>query len=584
MIRNIFYIFRLAPGIVCKSFLLELLLSLFVAVPTGSLLLIVRELFSAQVNEHRLWAYVIIIAVLLVVQLLFSGTTYVTSNRMTYTLSTHLRMKLGKHLQKLSMGAYKQRDPADLASVALQDVANFELIFVHTIGNIISTIFSTIIISVFLFVTDWRLGLILLVGLPLSWVVVKISGKFLLKEGAEHIRARNETGARFLEYVQGIRHIKSYGLTGKRFTVLEKAFNDFRKASIRTEAIPGPFVLTAAVIFELCFLWMAYTGITYFTGGTLTVAALITFLILGYRLYEPLKLALVDYTILRYMNISLARIVDLLNTPPQLSGTAGTPRQYDLQFDNVHFSYIEGKKVLDGVSFHIPEKSMLALVGPSGSGKTTITSLLARFHDVQGGSVKIGGTDVRNMQPEQVYSLISEVFQEVYLFDDTIYNNIRFGRMDATEEEILDAAEKAQVLDFAWEMPGGLQSRVGEGGNMLSGGQKQRVSIARALLKNAPVILLDEATASLDPENEIYIQKAIQELVKEKTVVVVAHKLATIRNADAILVLNEGKVEQWGRHEELVNCPGLYKRLWDIQQLAGGWKVEERTLSGSMSV
>jgi ATP-binding cassette subfamily B protein IrtB len=277
--------------------------------------------------------------------------------------------------------------------------------------------------------------------------------------------------------------------------------------------------------------------------------------------------------ILRYMNISLERVISLLKTPEQSVGKKQVPMQYDISFDNVTFAYHTGKPVLEDISFHVPERSMLALAGPSGSGKTTVTSLIARFWDVSAGAVKIGGTDIRDMAPAEVYALISEVFQDVYLFDDSIYQNIRFGRMDATEAEILEAAGAAQVLDFAMELPEGIHSAVGEGGNKLSGGQKQRISIARALLKNAPVVLLDEATASLDPENEIYIQEAIRQLVKGKTVIVIAHKLKTIQQADQILVLNKGKIQEQGLHDNLLQNGGLYARLWEIQQAANSWKM-----------
>lgn len=573
MIKNLLYIFKTAPELVRKSTLLELLHSLFIAVPTGFLLLIIQELFSGRADQHRLWIYVSIMSGLLLLQLLVSVKAIVTSNEMTYALSSDLRIRLGNHLQKLSMGTYKQRDPGDLASIVLQDVANFELIFSHTIGNIASAIFSTLILSVFLFITDWRLALLLLLALPLSWLMIQISNRLVGKEGLKHVLARNETGARFLEYLQGIRHIKAYGLTGSRFSSLDRALNEFREASIRTEAIPGPFVLSAAIVFEFIFLLMLYAGLEYFTGASLSASALITFMILGWRLFEPLRIVLIDYIILRYMNISIDRVVGLLQTPVQPSGSNLVPERYDICFEHADFSYRPGEIVLEDISFELPEKSMLALVGPSGSGKTTLTALMARFWDVQEGAVKIGGIDVKNMDPKTVNSLISEVFQDVYLFNDSIYNNIRFGKMDATEEEVIQAADKAEVLDFAWEISGGIHANVGEGGCKLSGGQKQRISIARALLKNAPIVLFDEATASLDPENEIYIQKAIQELVNDKTVVVVAHKLSTIRNADQILVLDKGRIEEKGTHSSLLENNGLYSRLWELQQRSGGWRI-----------
>jgi ATP-binding cassette subfamily B protein IrtB len=573
MLRNLFYTFKTAPVLVYRAILMELAHGLLIGVPTGFLLLIIQELFTPHPRQSLLWTYVAIMAVLLVAQLLVAVRTITSSNNMVYTLSTNLRIRLGNHLQHLSMGTFKQRDPGDLASVVLQDVANFELIFGHTMGNIAAAVFTTLIMTIFLFITDWRLALIALAALPVSWVLIRISDYLIVQQGNRHVQARNETGARFLEYVQGIRHIKAFGMTGARYATLDTALDDLRKTSIRTEAIPGPFVVLATLALELVFLLLIYWGLTFYTGGSLSVASLITFLILGYRLYEPLKVVLVDYVILRYMNISLKRVIEVLSAPVQTAGRRLKPKQYDISFNNVSFAYQEGKLVLHNVSFHVPAGSMMALVGPSGSGKTTIASLIARFWDVSNGSIKIGETDVRDMEPREVYNLISEVFQDVYLFDDTIYNNIRYGRPGATEKEVLDAAEKAQVLDFAFELPEGLHARTGEGGNKLSGGQKQRISIARALLKDAPIILLDEATASLDPENEVYIQQAIHQLVKNKTVIVIAHKLATVQYARQILVLKEGQVAEHGTHEELLQRKGLYNHLWEIQQTAGGWKI-----------
>jgi ATP-binding cassette subfamily B protein IrtB len=574
MIKNLFFTFKTSPKLVQRSILLELLHGALIAVPTGFLLLIIRELFSGNPVQSRLWTYIWIMIALLIIQLFVAVKTIVSSNMMTYELSTNLRIRLGNHLQRLSMGTFKQRDPGDLASVVLQDVANFELIFGHTVGNMASAIFATLIISVFLLITDWRLALILLAALPLCWLMIKIANYLIGKQGEKHVAARNNIGARFLEYVQGIRHIKSFGMTGKRFGSLNLALDDFRKASIRTEVIPGPLVITAGLILDLFFLLMIGVAVTFFAEGSLAAPAFITFLIVGYRLYEPIKIILVDYVILRYMDISLSRVIDVLHIKEQTFGEKLKPKGFDVVFEDVSFAYQEEKNVLNNISFRVPQNSMMALVGPSGSGKTTITTLIARFWDVQKGNVKIGGVNVKDMEPAEVYSLISEVFQEVYLFDDTIFNNILFGRPDATEDEVIQAADLAQVLDFAWELPNGLHSKAGEGGNHLSGGQKQRISIARALLKDAPIVLLDEATASLDPENEIHIQKAIQELVKNKTVIVVAHKLATIKNAQQILVLKDGSLVEEGTHQNLIGFNGLYHQLWNIQQQLGGWKIK----------
>jgi ATP-binding cassette subfamily B protein len=276
------------------------------------------------------------------------------------------------------------------------------------------------------------------------------------------------------------------------------------------------------------------------------------------------------------MNVSVERILQLLKAPLQDAGKDSRPETYDIAFENVSFSYID-RDVFREVSLTIPEKGLTALVGPSGSGKTTITNLIARFWDVQKGKITIGGVDLKDMAPKTVYGLISQVFQDVYLFDDTIYNNIKIGRPDATEEEILQAAEKARVTEFLDSLGNGIHTKVGEGGSKLSGGQKQRISIARAMLKDAPIVLLDEATASLDPENEIHIQLAIQELVKEKTVVVIAHKLQTIRNAGKIIVVQDGRILESGTHPELLEHKGLYSQYWNTQQTTSGWKIGART-------
>ncbi len=574
MIRNLFYIFQYDKRGIRKAFFWEWLHGFCIAAPSGILLVILWELFKVSPDVQRIWITTGLMASLFIAQLYVAKKAMLSSNRTTYEMSRKIRLALGNKLQKLSLGYYKKRDPGDLASVVLQDVANFENIFGHSVTNIANALFGTAVLSVFLLFLNWRLALTLIAALFVALPLIQFSKWLVEKYGRKQIGARNATGARFLEYVQGIQPIKSYGMTGQRFQSLDNALSRLRKESIRVEAIPGPFVLTAGIVFEVFFIGMLWLALYYFTGGTLSIPILIAFLIIGYRLYEPMKILMVEYPVLSYMNVSLGRIIDLLDAKEQEAGQNAVATSYDIRFDQVHFSYLDDKKVLTDICFHAPEGSMTALVGPSGSGKTTITALIARFWDVQEGSIQIGGIDVKDMTPATVYGLISEVFQEVYLFNDSIYNNIKTGNPNATEAQIHEAAQKAQVLEFADTLPEGLQTKVGEGGNKLSGGQKQRISIARALLKDAPIVLLDEATASLDPENEIHIQRAILELVRDKTVIVIAHKLATIKQADHILVLDKGQVAEVGKHSALLQQGGLYARLWHIQQRASGWKFE----------
>lgn len=573
MIKNLKYVTALNPKETQKVALTEILHSLFIAAPSGILLIIIWELFSPEPNTMRIWTVVMFMVVLLLFQFLVASKSMVRSNLLVYDLSSKLRIKLGNHIQKFSLGFFKQKDPGEIASIVLQDVANFEGIFGHSIGNLASAAFGTVLLSIVLFVYDWRLALCLLLALPLIYPFLRIANYFVSRLGKKQIAARNTVGAKFLEYVQGIRHLKSYGLTGQKHRGLERSFDDLRRQSIRLEAVPGPFIVTASIVFEIGFVLMVALGLYFLLNQSITIPVLITFLIMGYHLYGPLKVVMVDYLVLGYMNESLQRIIAVLEEPTMETDEDKIPENFEIQFNKVNFGYQE-KMTLQDIDFTVPNKSMLALVGHSGSGKTTVAALIARFWDVNSGTITIGGVDIRRINQDKFYKLISEVFQDVYLFDDTVFNNIRIGKPEATDDEIYRAMEQAQCLEFVAALPEGIHTTVGEGGSKLSGGQKQRISIARALLKDAPIVLLDEATASLDPENEIYIQKAIQELVRSKTVVVIAHKLSTIQHAQQIIVLNEGTIAEKGTHRELLDQNRFYRNMWDIQQRANGWKVK----------
>lgn len=575
MLKNLLHILRATDTRLRVAALGEMIHGLFLAAPTGILLFIIWELFKEQPDIVKIWSTVIVLVVMFVIQMQVARKVMVKTYHAIFTIMSKLRLMLGDHLHKVSLGFYKKRDPGDLASVVLQDVSNFELIFSNHFSNMVGAVLGTCILSIFLFSMDWKLALLMIAAIPCAFLFMfaatKIGKRFIHK----FIASRNETASRFIEYIQGVRYLKAFNLTGNRFATLKDAFENLRRNSIKQEAAVSPLALVSLVVFELFFLLMVYMAISRLNhpgGATIAIPVFVAFLIVGYRLYAPLLLMMVSYAALNYMNVSMGRIRQLLEASLQDAGKDIRPDTYDIAFENIGFSYID-REVLQDVSLTIPEKKLTALVGASGSGKTTITNLIARFWDVQKGKITIGGVDIRDMSPQTVYSLISQVFQDVYLFDDTIYNNIKIGNPAATETEIMHAAEKAQVTEFLGVLENGIHTKVGEGGSRLSGGQKQRISIARAMLKDAPIILLDEATAALDPENEIYIQQAIQGLVKEKTVVVIAHKLQTIRNADNIIVIQNGRILEAGSHQELLENKSLYSQYWDTQQTTRGWKI-----------
>ena len=557
---------------------------MLIALPSGLLLVVIWAFFEPVPDPTTIWTVIGIMVGVFVVQLYVAPKAMIASNHATYEVSRRLRLALGNKLQRLPLGFYKKRPSDELATIVLQDVADFENIFGHTVTNIANAVFGTAVLSIILLVLDVSLALSLLAALLVAIPMVWGSRALVAYWGQRLVQTRTHASTHLMEYLRGIFPIKAYGMTGDRFQSLHQALLQLKKASMRVEAIPGPLVLLSTAAFELFFLWMIWLGLYRYLGGTLSTPVWMAFLILGYRLYEPLKLLMVEIPVLSYMNVGLTRIIDILETPEQSGAEQLRPNDYTVAFEQVHFSYIEGQPILQGIDFVLPQHTMTALVGASGSGKTTITSLIARFWDVQGGKISIGGIDVKDMTPTTVYSLVSEVFQEVYLFDGSIYENILIGNSKATEAQVMAAAQQAQVLEFAEALPEGLHSTVGEGGNQLSGGQKQRISIARALLKDAPIILLDEATASLDPENERSIQQAIQALVQNKTVLVIAHRLATITQADQILVLDQGKVAERGSHETLLQQKdGLYAHLWQLQQRTKGWKFVAPTNTPSTS-
>lgn len=488
-----------------------------------------------------------------------------------YSAAADGRVRLAEHIRKLPPGYLTSKDPGELGYMMMVDFDQTERAMTHILPQLISSIVVSVVSFILLLFADWRLALAAFAGLPVAALVLWEVAGLERKINVRLLRARLNQSSRFQEYLTGMKEIKAYNLQGANFGLLREACETYRDACIRGEGVIGPINLVASTFLKAGLSLIIITGVYLLLGGNLEVSVLAVFLIVGTRIFDPLITIIMRLSELKACHISGERVIALLEQPI-MEGTDNLPQPHDIRFEHVTFGY-GNDKVLADVSIAMKEDEMTALVGPSGSGKTTVLRLAARFYDPQSGKVLFGGKNEAEIDPEKLMSKISMVFQDVYLFRDTILNNIRYGKENAMREEIEAAAKAACCYDFIMKLPQGFDTMVGEGGSTLSGGEKQRISIARAILKNAPIILLDEATSSLDPENEDEIQKAVSHLVKGRTVIMIAHRLRTVARADQIIVLNRGRVVEQGKHEELLNRKGLYARMWSLQEQMAGWRI-----------
>ena len=522
-------------------------------------------------DTQRLWTIFILLVVYVFVMALAERASYRANFRGAYEMSAAGRVSLAEHLRKLSLGFLSRRDPGDLSSMLITDFTMAETGISHHLPQLMGALVMPVLAFLGLLWIDWRMAVAMFRALPLAVGILLGSTYLQYKLSGKQIAAKINAGNRLEEYLQGIRVMKAYNLLGDKFVRLKNAFAELRRACIRQEALLGPFILLSVTLIRAGLTLMILCGTYLLIGGDLSLLTFVMFLVVGSRVFDPLTSALTNFAEFRYFSIAGGRILALMNEP-EMQGSKEAPESGDITFYHVSFGY-QKKQVLHDVSVTLRKNTLTALVGPSGSGKSTMLKLCARFYDPQQGQVLFNGVDMKTLEPESLMSHISMVFQDVYLFQDTIRNNIRFGKTDATDEEIEAAARKACCHDFIMRLPKGYDTQVGEGGCTLSGGEKQRISIARAILKEAPVVLLDEATASLDPENEVEVQRAINTLIAGRTVIVIAHRLKTIKNADNIIVLEEGRIAEQGKHQELLNNKGLYAKLWNIQEKTLGWKL-----------
>jgi ATP-binding cassette subfamily B protein len=571
------------PASLVPSVLWQSLSAVFQGIPYGLALAAILEYFNAlKTGNPPGMVYLCGLCLTLIV----SSIIFYFVNRAAYDASyitagiitDRGQLDLVAHLKKLPMGFFSSRTPGDLSTLLTQDFENINVLISKMFTQFVfGAVFPVLSILILCFI-DWRLSLciaaVILVSVPLT-IIARALINYI---GVKHHQAKNDASSRMLEYISGIKPIKAFNLGGEKFNTFRNAALYLKKISIQYEAMTGPSIGFASAALHSVLPAVMAVGVyiivhpEFFTP--LRPEAFVIFLVVCIRICDPLMMALIFIIEMLYMTVSARRVDAVMREQPLSEPVKSVVNAgYTIRFKGVNFSYGE-KQVLFDVSCEMREGEMTALVGASGSGKSTITRLIARFWDVQSGEISLGGVPLKAMSSEDLMSQISVVFQDVYLFNDTVAANIAIAKPEATREEIEGAAKAAHCHDFIMALPEGYETRIGEEGNTLSGGEKQRISIARAILKDVPVILLDEATSSLDPENEVLIQDALSRLVKHKTLVVIAHRLQSIMNSGKIIVLDNGRVAEQGTHGELLAQSNIYARMWHEQQQARGWKFQ----------
>lgn len=486
-----------------------------------------------------------------------------------------MRLDLANHFRSLSLGYFNQNSSGYLLSTLTKDLTSFELIITHALPSIVKTAVMAALVLIGTFFINWKLALAECVVLVVAFPILTWGNRLVERYGAKKRQLNAKMISIVLEYIKGMKVFKSHNMTSTHFSRMSDTLDVIRKTNVKTEIRMSAPTSMYSIVANFLLPLVLLAGSYLFLGGTINTDQLVAFMLMSLALSALLIAFEHSYNLLKDLKLAAVNLEKAYDTKPLPYKEENVKlAHFDVAFDHVDFSYNHQADVLHDICFHAKEGSTTALIGPSGSGKSTVASLIARFWDASQGRIRIGGRDVRDMNPDGLLHYISEVFQENTLLSDTVYNNIKAGRDSATEEEVIAAAKAAHCHEFIEKLPEGYQTRLSEGGNTLSGGEKQRIAIARAILKDAPILLLDESTASLDADNEAKINQALDRLMKGKTVFVIAHRLNTIQNADQIILLNQGRIEEMGTHAELLKKQGHYYEMVQEQEKAKKWIVK----------
>ena len=541
--------------------------------PVGLLYYFVIDTMNGNLNGSRIAFYAVGSLVCLCLIFIVTWFQYNATYLATYVESGVRRISLAEQLRKIPLSFFGKKDLADLTNSIMGDCATLETAFSHYVPALAGSLISTTLIAICLFAIDFRMALAAVWVLPIAFTITLFSARIQEYFNRKSVAANVALESGVQECIESLQDLKSINAEERYLKGLDKKIDYVEKRHIITELGTALFVVSSTLILKFGIATVALVGSALLIRGEIDIPIFFMFLLVASRLYAPLEGALQNLAAVISTKTNINRMNEIFDQPIQTGSNTMTNQGYDIVFDHVGFAYNTGETVLKDVSFTAKQGEVTALVGPSGGGKTTVSRLAARFWDINKGKITVGGMDISKIDPETLLSLYSIVFQDVTLFNNTIMENIRIGRKDATDEEVIAAARLANCEEFAVKLPDGFYSMIGENGCELSGGERQRISIARAFLKNAPIILLDEATASLDVENETLIQAALSRLIKDKTVLVIAHRMRTVSGADKVVVLSNGFVAEQGTPEKLMNTGKIYPHMVKLQMISGDWGI-----------